>query len=102
MKTKIIIIALIMMTTSAFGQLLDRGPELQVEGPAEFKMNMSKNIFLDLSKYKRLTLQGVGQVFVAEDLGKLRLNKKFEKKKEDFRKLRLDQKFEIKNKKIRL
>jgi hypothetical protein len=91
------------MTTSAFGQLLDRGPEPQMEGPAEFKMNISKNIFLDLSKYKKLTLQGVGQVFIAEDLGKLRfkkfgrlrLDQKFEKKK-DFRKLRLDQKFEIK------
>jgi hypothetical protein len=58
MKTKIAIIALIMMTTSAFGQLLDRGPEPQMEGPAEFKMNMFDNIFLDFSKYKRLTLQG--------------------------------------------
>ena len=93
MKASIIIIALMLITTSAFGQLLDRKSELKTEMPV-FK----DYLFPDFSKYKKLTLQGFGEISVPS-LNEMRLDKIFKKKKEDLRILRLDKKFEIKKQK---
>jgi len=83
MKVQIIIIASMLMGISAFGQLLEPNWEPKFKDPKPFFEDEFKFLKPDFSKFNKLKLQGVGGVFVPENLGKMTLVPKTEAKKED-------------------
>ncbi len=71
---KNVIIALMLMGASTFGQLLNPKWEPEIKEPNYlFEEDVFESLRSDFSKYKQLNLQGVDDVFYTEDLGKMTL-----------------------------
>jgi len=87
MKIKILIIALMLMGTSAFGQLADPHWEGHPKEVPVYDFKTWRGMYPstppNFSRYNKLKLQGLGGVFVPENLGKMTLVPKTVARKEE-------------------